>query len=245
LNSNGFLKSFNPVLKFIGLIMGIFITVIKTNVWSQIYLLVFILIFTLFILIFDKINKKLFFVFILKISLFLIIISIVLPLFNEFDEKIIYLRKPVVIGQKKILFVLNIFLRSFLSLLQIAIFKFTTSFGDITVSLNFFKVPSAIRDMIMLIFKYFNIIEKEIRQMRKAMILRGFKNRSLKEVKYIGGMFANLFILSVNKGENLLKSLELRGNNFDNNMIILEFKSLNVLGFITYPILMLLIKFVI
>jgi len=239
----GFLIIFNPVLKFFALVIGIIIVIINSDIFSQIRLLVFFFIFVLFILIFNKIKITHYLLKLMKISLFLLIISILLPLFNDFNESVIYLNYPVIIGKKKIIFMLTIFLKSFLSVVQILIFQFTTSLTDFIYILNSIRFPKILRDMLILVVKYFFIIGNELNKMKKSLMLRGFKNKDLRDVKFIGSMFSNLFIRTIGKGENLLKSMELRGYEFNGSSSVFSFSVINIMFFIIYILVLIVIKF--
>ena len=239
----GVLIIVNPVLKFFALIIGIIIVLIDTDIYSQIRLLFFFFIFILLIIIFNKIRISYYLLRLLKISLFLLIISILLPLFNNFDESVIYLNYPIVVGKKKIIFMLTIFLKSFLSVVQILIFQFTTNLGDFIYILNSIRFPKILRDMLILVIKYFFIIGNEMSKMKKSLVLRGFKNKDLRDVKFIGSMFSNLFIRTIGKGENLLKSMELRGYEFSGSNFMWSYSIINIILFIIYIFSLVLIKF--
>ncbi len=239
----GFLIIFNPVLKFFALIIGIIIVLIDSNIYSQIKLLFFFFVFISLIIFLNKINIADYLLTLIKISLFLLIISILFPLFNNFNESVIYLNYPVVIGKKKVFFMSTIFLKSFLSVVQILIFQLTTSLGDFIYILNSIRFPKILRDMLILVIKYFFIIENEMNKMKKSLVLRGFKNKDLRDVKFVGNMFSNLFIRTISKGENLLKSMELRGYEFYGSNSVFNFNIINIIVLILYFIVLVLIKF--
>lgn len=88
----------------------------------------------------------------------------------------------------------------------------TAPFRDIAAALKSLKVPDKMLNIILFTYRYFFIFFEDLRKMRVALTLRGFKNRStLTSLRSSANLAGSLLVRSYEQTERIYRAMLLRG----------------------------------
>lgn len=90
----------------------------------------------------------------------------------------------------------------------------TAPFRDMAAALRSLKVPDKMLNIILFTYRYFFVFFEDLRKMRVALTLRGFRNRSsLKSLRSSANLAGSLLVRSYEQTERIYRSMMLRGYN--------------------------------
>ncbi|HOP28854.1 MAG TPA: cobalt ECF transporter T component CbiQ [Spirochaetota bacterium] len=90
----------------------------------------------------------------------------------------------------------------------------TAPFRDMAAALRSLKVPDKMLNIILFTYRYFFVFFEDLRKMRVALTLRGFRNRStLKSLRSSANLAGSLLVRSYEQTERIYRSMLLRGYN--------------------------------
>lgn len=183
------LHNFNPDLKFI-LTLSI---ILYINVFGKNFLPLFLLF--------------VFLIFLSKVPLFYVLgrTAVILP-FTLFIGIANYLSNTYGLSR-----LLEIFIKSFLSLIAIVLYSSTTKFKDVIHTLRRFKFPEIMVMLVSFLYRYFFVLIDEIYRKRNAIFLRV----GAIKLKFVGSAFADIFVRSYQRSEKLYYAMKLRGYKFE------------------------------
>ena len=144
-------------------------------------------------------------------SFFLIVLVIILILFSK--GEVTASLGPMDFHKDGLLTSLLIAVR-FLSILTLGMVLFGTApFMKTIKAMRALYLPALLADMIMLTFRYLNELGDDLRRMRTAMKMRGFKNKrlSLRGLRTLAWMGGSLLVHSYERSDTVYKAMILRG----------------------------------
>ncbi|MFC1950960.1 cobalt ECF transporter T component CbiQ [Chloroflexota bacterium] len=144
-------------------------------------------------------------------SFFLIVLVIILILFSKGD--VVASLGPMDFHKDGLLTALLIAVR-FISILTLGMVLFGTApFMRTIKAMRALYLPALLADMIMLTFRYLNELGDDLRRMRTAMKMRGFKNKrfSLRGLRTLAWMGGSLLAHSYERSDTVYKAMILRG----------------------------------
>ena len=180
----------DPRVKLLAGIIPAVITVMTFNPWKIFFLLVFFYIILL-------ISKVSFFSHISRtIPITILSALVILPVaFTDYIYGILFA------------------LRVYISISFLTLFSITTEMDDIRYSMKFFRIPYIMIEMMTIIYRYLNIL---FRDMFKLLIAR--ESRNMHEMSFMqrwkggGEMLGGFFIKSFERGERIRKAMISRGH---------------------------------
>ncbi len=183
------LHNFNPDLKLI-LALGV---VLYINVFGKNFLLLFLIF--------------IFLIFLSKIPVFYVLgrSAVILP-FTLLVGIANYVSNTYGLSR-----LLEIFLKSYLSVIAIILYSSTTKFKDVIHTMRRFKVPEIMVMLVSFLYRYFFVLIDEIYRKRNAVFLRAGSIR----MKFVGSAFADIFLRSYQRSEKIYYAMKLRGYKFE------------------------------
>ncbi len=144
-------------------------------------------------------------------SFFLVVLVVILILFSSGD--VVASLGPMDFHKDGLLTALLIAVR-FLSILTMGIVLFGTGpFLRTIKAMRALYLPALLADMVLLTFRYLSELGDDLRRMRTAMKLRGFKNKrlSLRGLRTLAWMGGSLLVHSYERSDTVYKAMILRG----------------------------------
>jgi len=144
-------------------------------------------------------------------SFFLIVLVIILILFSS--GEVVASLGPMNFHKDGLLTALLIAVR-FVSILTLAMVLFGTApFLRTIKAMRALYLPALLADMVLLTFRYLNELGDDLRRMRTAMKMRGFKNKrfSLRGLRTLAWMGGSLLVHSYERADTVYKAMILRG----------------------------------
>ncbi|MDP2917334.1 MAG: cobalt ECF transporter T component CbiQ [Dehalococcoidia bacterium] len=122
---------------------------------------------------------------------------------------------------------INILLKSWLSILSLIWLTSTTRLPDLLQGLERMRMPRVLVMLMSFMYRYLFILVDEVMRMKQARDSRSFGGRSASggwQIRTVGNMIGTLFIRSYERGERVYAAMSARG--FDGNI-----RTLNHLSF--------------
>jgi len=144
-------------------------------------------------------------------SAFLIVLVIILILFSK--GEVVASLGPMDFHKDGLLTALLIAVR-FVSILTLGMVLFGTApFMKAIRAMRALYLPALLADMTMLTFRYLNELGDDLRRMRIAMKMRGFRNKrlSLRGLRTLAWMGGSLLVHSYERSDTVYKAMILRG----------------------------------
>ena len=90
----------------------------------------------------------------------------------------------------------------------------TAPFSDMASALKSLKVPDKMLNIILFTYRYFFVFFEDLRKMRVALTLRGFRNRSnIKSIRNSANLAGSILVRSYEQTERIYRAMLLRGYN--------------------------------
>lgn len=144
-------------------------------------------------------------------SVFLLVIVLILILLSEGD--VVSSFGPFDLHRDGLFSALLIAVR-FTSMLTVVLVLFGSApFMKTIKAMRALYLPSLLADMIMLTFRYLSELGDDLRRMRTAMKMRGFRNKrlSLRGLRMLAWMGGSLLVHSYERSDTVYKAMILRG----------------------------------
>jgi cobalt/nickel transport system permease protein len=114
-------------------------------------------------------------------------------------------------GHSQWLILWNLLIKGFIGVLAIILLSSTTPFPRLLEALKKFKVPAILTLLLGFIYRYFFVLLDEILTVKRAVDSRGYRGRSLLQVKTLGRMLGQLFLRTYERGERVYLGMVARG----------------------------------
>jgi cobalt/nickel transport system permease protein len=105
----------------------------------------------------------------------------------------------------------NLLIKGFIGVLAIILLSSTTPFPRLLEALKKFKVPSLLTLLLGFIYRYFFVLLDEILTVKRAVDSRGYKGRSIFQVRTLGRLLGQLFLRTYERGERVYLGMVSRG----------------------------------
>ena len=90
----------------------------------------------------------------------------------------------------------------------------TAPFSDMASALKSLKVPDKMLNIILFTYRYFFVFFEDLRKMRVALTLRGFRNRSnIRSIRNSANLAGSILVRSYEQTERIYRAMLLRGYN--------------------------------
>ncbi|MDO4189047.1 MAG: energy-coupling factor transporter transmembrane component T [Lachnospiraceae bacterium] len=117
---------------------------------------------------------------------------------------------------------IGVLTKGVLSIFAVYFLIATTKIEDLCKALRKMHVPNVLVTTILLIYRYVNVLIKEIKRMAECYSMNAVSDKGI-SMKYAGAFLGNLILRSIDKAQNVYDSMNLRGyewsqyNEFRNN----------------------------
>lgn len=152
--------------------------------------------------------------------------------FKEIDFALFKLR----LTYEGITILLNVLVKSWLSVVTLTTIMLTTSFEDLLRGMELLKAPQIIVVMMSFMYRYIFVLIDEAYHLMQARNVRYFGGRCLAQVPVLGNMAGTLFVRTYERAERIYAAMAVRG--FTGRM-----RSINVLKFSFTDFLFLMVTF--
>ncbi len=115
------------------------------------------------------------------------------------------------LGRSNLLVFWNVLIKGFIGVLTVILLSSTTPFPRLLEALKKFKVPHLLTLILGFIYRYFFVFLDEILAVKRAVDSRGYRGRSLWQVKTLGRMLGQLFLRTYERGERVYLGMVARG----------------------------------
>lgn len=119
----------------------------------------------------------------------------------------------ITLGQSQLLVFWNLLIKGFIGVLAVILLSSTTPFPRLLEALKKFKVPEILTLLLGFIYRYFFVLLDEILTVKRAVDSRGYKGRTIWQVKTLGRMLGQLFLRTFERGERVYLGMMARGFN--------------------------------
>lgn len=119
----------------------------------------------------------------------------------------------IALGHSQLLVFWNLLIKGFIGVLAVILLSSTTPFPRLLEALKKFKVPEILTLLLGFIYRYFFVLLDEILTVKRAVDSRGYKGRSIWQVKTLGRMLGQLFVRTFERGERVYLGMVARGFN--------------------------------
>ncbi len=157
--------------------------------------------------------------FILKRSLvifpFVLLIAIFIPFFKEGEVAYsfnIWLW-PISVTYEGLFTLINVAVRSFISILSLILLTSTTRFNDLLNGAKRLGVPGLMISILAFMYRYIFVLIDEVMRMSQARDSRSFGRKGIRQIISAGHMIGTLFIRSYERGERVYIAMLTRGFN--------------------------------
>ncbi len=123
---------------------------------------------------------------------------------------------------------ITVLIKSFLSILLVASLMLSTDEKELFYGLRKIKVPRIMVSIMFLMYRYIFLIREESRVGQMAINSRVFKRSNYTVNRKLAYLMGNLFIKSIDRAENIYKSMESRGFTGEFHIIEKTVKSSNL-----------------
>jgi len=192
-HKNGLLQKTDPLSKILFTVIYYLYILIFAQKWLWSYLIAFILIMILIFI--SKIPILFLLKRLLSIIPFILLIILFIPFYKENGYKTLYLT----------------IIKSILSIVLLIIILSTTRFSDLLKGLSKLKVPITIITILSFIYRYIFVLVDIMEKMLRAITLRSFKKKRIKDIRTIAHILGVLFIRSYERSERVYSAMLLRG----------------------------------
>jgi cobalt/nickel transport system permease protein len=114
-------------------------------------------------------------------------------------------------GRSHWLVLWNLLIKGFIGVLTVILLSSTTPFPRLLEALKKFKVPSLLTLLLGFIYRYLFVLLDEILTVKRAVDSRGYRGKSLFQVKTLGRMLGQLFLRTYERGERVYLGMVARG----------------------------------
>lgn len=115
------------------------------------------------------------------------------------------------LGRTQVLVFWNVLIKGLIGVLAVIVLSSTTPFPRLLEALKKFKVPSLLTLLLGFIYRYFFVLLDEVLTIKRAVDSRGYRGRTIWQVKTLGRMLGQLFIRSYERGERVYLGMVARG----------------------------------
>lgn len=105
----------------------------------------------------------------------------------------------------------NLVIKSWLSILSLIWLTSTTRLSDLLQGLERMRMPRVLAMLMSFMYRYLFILTDEVMRMKQARDSRSFGGRRLWQMRTIGNMVGTLFIRSYERGERVYAAMSARG----------------------------------
>ena len=210
-DGNSLVHRLDPRTKFIITILFILAVVLTPPDSWLAFGLFFVIIATL--LIFSRIPA----LYVLKRSLvimpFVVLIAIFIPFFKQGEVAGSYnvWLWQVNVTHSGLQVLVNILMKSWLSILSLILLTSTTRVPDLLKGLERLRMPSSMVMVLSFMYRYIFVLVDEVLRMKQARDSRNYGGRRLWQFRTIGSMIGTLFIRSYERGERVYAAMVARG----------------------------------
>ena len=149
---------------------------------------------------------------------FLLFMVIVLPFWS--GETVLWQIGPLALRQEGLLSLLVIIIK-FISIFTVVVALFaTTQFSGITVALKALGIPWLLTDLLLFTYRYIFQLIGDLKQMRTAARLRGYRGASIRALKPLANIIGTMLVRSHEQSEKVARAMALRG--YGNNSLPLS-----------------------
>jgi cobalt/nickel transport system permease protein len=96
----------------------------------------------------------------------------------------------------------------------VAALMLTTPFGEILDALRWYRLPSALVDLLAAMYRYIFLLYDEYTAMRAAALVRGGFNGYWRGLKSMGLILAQIFLRALDRAERIDQAMRVRGRDF-------------------------------
>ena len=149
----------------------------------------------------------------LVIMPFVVLIAIFIPFFKQGEVAGSY---NVWLWQVNVTYsglqvLVNIIIKSLLSILSLILLTSTTRVPDLLKGLERLRMPSSMVMVLSFMYRYIFVLVDEVLRMKQARDSRNYGGRRLWQLRTIGSMIGTLFIRSYERGERVYAAMVARG----------------------------------
>lgn len=144
---------------------------------------------------------------------FVLFIAIFIPFFTQGEIAVSYKiwLWQVSVTYNGLFILVNVLIRSFLSILSLVLLTSTTKFNDLLSGLKKLGVPGLMISILAFMYRYLFVLIDEVMRMSQARDSRNFGNNGLRQIRTAGNMIGTLFIRSYERGERVYAAMLARG----------------------------------
>lgn len=105
----------------------------------------------------------------------------------------------------------SIFAKAFLSLIIMNLLTMTTSIPDLLNGLLALRTPPLLVAIMVSMYRYINVLLREVQAMQRAASSRNFRGRSQWRRLVLGNMIGSLFVRTYDRGDRIYQAMLARG----------------------------------
>jgi len=149
----------------------------------------------------------------LVIMPFVVLIAIFIPFFKQGEVAGSYnvWLWQVNVTHSGLQVLVNIIIKSWLSILSLILLTSTTKVPDLLKGLERLRMPSSMVMVLSFMYRYIFVLVDEVLRMKQARDSRNYGGRRLLQLRTIGSMIGTLFIRSYERGERVYAAMVARG----------------------------------
>ncbi|NIA30193.1 MAG: cobalt ECF transporter T component CbiQ [Actinobacteria bacterium] len=200
------IHSWDPRFKIISLSALIF----AFSFTKQLTLLPFIFVISIIVLLLSRLPLLYIFKRLKYIALFMV--PMVILLSTTSGGKVLFSLKFIPVYAQGLTMSLLVVVRTFAILIVFFVMLETTPFNRTIKALHAIKMPDKLVSILFFTYRYIYVYLEELRKMRIALKLRGYKNAmNYHSLKTNGGIVASLLLRSFEQAERICSAMTLRG----------------------------------